>query len=170
MHDHDHVFHGLMGKAMEFAFNRPLTADDSYPEFFYFGAISMQSLIDWKPYLWISLGGILGANLRYFLSRIITRFSDAAFPLGTLLINITGSLVLGFFLVWTTERVFADPKWRLLVAIGFCGSYTTFSSYAYETMSYFEQGHWALFASNILANNVLCLGAIIAGAMIARAI
>ena len=40
----------------------------------------MQSLIDWKPYLWISLGGILGANLRYFLSRIITRFSDAAFP------------------------------------------------------------------------------------------
>jgi CrcB protein len=155
---------------MEFAFNRPLTADDSYPESFYFGAISMQSLIDWKPYLWISLGGILGANLRYFLSRIITRFSDAAFPLGTLLINITGSLVLGFFLVWTTERVFADPKWRLLVAIGFCGSYTTFSSYAYETMSYFEQGHWALFASNVLANNVLCLGAILAGAMVARAI
>ncbi len=69
----------------------------------------MQSLIDWKAYLWVSLGGILGANLRYFLSRIITRFSDAAFPYGTLLINITGSLVLGFFLIWTTERVLADP-------------------------------------------------------------
>jgi fluoride exporter len=130
----------------------------------------MRSLIEWKPYLWISLGGILGANLRYFLSRIITRFSDAAFPFGTLLINITGSLVLGFFLVWTTERVFADPRWRLLVAIGFCGSYTTFSSYAYETMAYFQQGHWSLFAANILANNVLCLAAILAGAMIARAI
>jgi CrcB protein len=130
----------------------------------------MRSLIEWKPYLWISLGGILGANLRYFLSRIITRFSDAAFPYGTLLINITGSLVLGFFLVWTTERVFADPRWRLLVAIGFCGSYTTFSSYAYETMSYFEQGNWSLFAANILANNVLCLAAILVGAMIARAI
>jgi CrcB protein len=155
---------------MEFALNRPLTADDSYQKSLYFGAISMQSLIDWKPYLWISLGGILGANLRYFLSRIITRFSDAAFPLGTLFINISGSLVLGFFLVWTTERVFADPKWRLLVAIGFCGSYTTFSSFAYETMSYFEQGHWALFVSNILANNVLCLGSILLGAMIARAI
>ncbi len=130
----------------------------------------MRSLIEWKPYLWISLGGILGANLRYFLSRIITRFSDEAFPYGTLLINITGSLVLGFFLVWTTERVFADPRWRLLVAIGFCGSYTTFSSYAYETMSYFEQGNWSLFAANILANNVLCLAAILVGAMIARAI
>jgi fluoride exporter len=130
----------------------------------------MRTLIEWKPYLWVSLGGILGVNLRYFLSRIITRFSEAAFPYGTLVINVTGSLVLGFFLVWTTERVLADPRWRLLVAIGFCGSYTTFSGYAYETMSYFEQGHWTLFATNVLANNVLCLVAILAGAMIARAI
>ena len=130
----------------------------------------MRTLIEWRPYLWVSLGGILGVNLRYFLSRIITRFSDAAFPYGTLVINVTGSLVLGFFLVWTTERVLADPRWRLLVSIGFCGSYTTFSGYAYETMSYFEQGHWALFATNILANNLLCLVAILAGALIARAI
>jgi len=130
----------------------------------------MQSVIDWKAYLWVSLGGILGANFRYFLSRIIARLSDAAFPYGTLFINVTGSLILGFFLIWTTERVLVDPRWRLLVAIGFCGSYTTFSSFAFETMSYFEQGHWALFAYNILANNVLCLGAVLVGAMIARAI
>ena len=130
----------------------------------------MQSLIDWKAYLWVSLGGILGANLRYFLSRIITRFTDAAFPVGTLFINVTGSLIVGFFLVWTTERVFADPKWRLLVAIGFCGSYTTFSGYAFETISYFEQGHWALFASNILTNNLLCLETVMVKTMIARAI
>lgn len=126
--------------------------------------------VDWKSYLWVSLGAIFGANFRYFVSRIITRFSSTAFPYGTLFINITGSLLLGFFLIWTTERVFADPRWRLLVAIGFCASYTTFSSYAFETMSYFEQGHWLLFATNILANNVLCLGAILLGAMIARAV
>lgn len=131
---------------------------------------NMPSLFDWKPYLWISLGGFLGVNLRYFVSRIVTRFSDAAFPFGTLFINITGSLILGFFLIWTTERVLVDPKWRLLVAIGFCGSYTTFSSYAFETMAYFEQGHWMLFASNIFANNLLCLAAVLAGGMLARTI
>src|ERR1700727_3941218 len=130
----------------------------------------MQSLIDWKAYLWVSLGGILGANLRYFLSRIITRFSDAAFPYGTLVINITGSLILGFFLVWTTERVLVDPKWRLLVAVGFCGSYTTFSSYAFETMSYFEQGQWGLMLVNIFSNNLLCLGGALAGMAAARAL
>src|SRR5260221_3859048 len=130
----------------------------------------MRAWIECKPYLWISAGALLGANLRYFLTRIVTRYSDAAFPYGTLLINVTGSLILGFFLVWTTERVLANPLWRLLVAIGFCGSYTTFSSYAFETMAYFEQGHWTLFAINIVANNLLCLGAILAGAMIARAI
>ncbi|HZU31946.1 MAG TPA: fluoride efflux transporter CrcB [Candidatus Angelobacter sp.] len=130
----------------------------------------MRPFIEWKPYLWISIGALAGANLRYFVARIVTRFSDAALSYGTLLINVTGSLILGFFMVWTTERVLADPRWRLLVAIGFCGSYTTFSSYAFETMAYFEQGHWALFAVNILANNLLCLGAILVGAFIARSI
>jgi fluoride exporter len=128
----------------------------------------MRTLMDWKPYAWISLGAILGANLRYFLSKLVTRYSDAAFPYGTLLINVTGSLLLGFFLIWTTERVLADPLWRSLVAVGFCGSYTTFSSYAFETMAYLEQGHWTMFAANILANNLLCLGAVLAGAMLAR--
>jgi fluoride exporter len=130
----------------------------------------MQTLIEWRAYTWISLGAVLGANLRYFLSKIVTRLSNAAFPYGTLIINITGSLLLGFFLAWTTERVLANPLWRWLVAVGFCGSYTTFSSYAYETMAYFEQGHWTLFAVNIIANNLLCLAAVIAGAVVARTI
>lgn len=130
----------------------------------------MRISFEWQPYAWISLGAILGANLRYLISRIITRFSDAASPYGTLVINVTGSLLLGFFLVWTTERVLANPLWRWLIAIGFCGSYTTFSSYAYETMAYFQQGHWTLFAANIISNNVLCLMAILVGAVIARAI
>jgi fluoride exporter len=128
----------------------------------------MRTLMEWKAYAWISVGAILGANLRYFLSKIVTRYTDAAFPYGTLLINVTGSLVLGFFLIWTTERVLADPLWRWLIAIGFCGSYTTFSSYAFETIAHFEQGHWVLFAANILSNNLLCLGAVLAGAALAR--
>jgi len=130
----------------------------------------MRPLIEWKPYFWISVGALVGANLRYFVARLVTRFSDAAFSYGTLLINVSGSLILGFFMVWTTERVLADPRWRLLVAIGFCGSYTTFSSYAFETMAYFEQCHWTMFAANIMTNNILCLASVLVGAMIARAI
>ena len=123
-----------------------------------------------QAYLWISLGAVLGASLRFLVSRMAARFIGASFPVGTLFINITGSFLLGLFLVWTTERVLADPKWRLLIAIGFCGSYTTFSSYAFETMAYFEQGQWLLFGSNILANNLLCLAAVLAGAALARAL
>jgi fluoride exporter len=152
---------------MEFVFNRR-TADDSYEQ--KFGAVLMRTLIEWRSYAWISLGAVAGANLRYFLSKIVTRYSDAAFPFGTLLINVSGSLILGFFLIWTTERVLANPLWRWLIAVGFCGSYTTFSSYAFETMAYFEQGNWGLLAANILANNLLCLGAVLVGMVIARAI
>jgi CrcB protein len=120
--------------------------------------------------LWISLGAIAGANARYFLSRWAARVLSPVFPYGTLIINVSGSLLLGFFLIWTSERVLVDPRWRMLLAIGFCGAYTTFSSYAFESMYYFEQGHWLLFATNILANNLLSLAAILAGAALARAL
>ena len=123
-----------------------------------------------SAYLWVSLGAVLGAASRYFLSRLAAKLISASFPWGTLFINVTGSLILGFFLIWTTERVLADPKWRLIIAIGFCGSYTTFSSYAFESFALFEQGQWALFAGNVLANNLLCLAAVIAGAALARGI
>lgn len=122
-----------------------------------------------REYLWVSLGAVGGASLRFWLSRFVAKVADTGFPYGTLLINVSGSLLLGFFLIWTSERVLADPRWRLLVAIGFCGSYTTFSSYAFETMAYFEQGHWPLFAANIVTNNVLCLAAVLGGMMLARA-
>ena len=123
-----------------------------------------------RPVLWISLGAIVGANARYFLSRWTAKVLSPAFPYGTLIINLTGSFILAFFLVWTSERVLADPRWRMLIAIGFCGAYTTFSSYAFETMYYFEQGHWALFAANILANNLLCLVAVLGGIALARSL
>jgi fluoride exporter len=119
-------------------------------------------------FVWISVGAILGANARYLLSRWAARMIGASFPYGTLIINVSGSFLLAFFLVWTTERVFADPRWRLVFAIGFCGAFTTFSSFAFETMSYFEQGHWGLLAWNVCLNNGLALAAVLTGAALAR--
>jgi CrcB protein len=114
-------------------------------------------------------GSVFGAGSRYALSRYAAKVLSPDFPYGTLIINITGSMILGWFMIWTTERVFADPRWRLIVAIGFCGSYTTFSSYAFESFALFEQGHWGMFAVNVLANNALCLIGVLAGAALARA-
>lgn len=121
-------------------------------------------------YLWISAGAIVGASARYFVSRFVSKMVSASFPYGTLLINFTGSFILGLFLVWATERALPDPHWRLLIAIGFCGSYTTFSSYAFESFALFEQGHYMLFLSNVVASNLLCLVAVFAGAVVARSI
>lgn len=119
-------------------------------------------------YLWIAVGAVAGASVRYFLSGLIARNFSATFPYSTLFINVTGSLVLGFFLVYSTDRVLLDPRWRLLVAVGFCGSYTTFSSYAFESFALLEQGQWLLVGLNALASNVLCLAAVLAGAALAR--
>jgi CrcB protein len=123
-----------------------------------------------KDFLVISAAAIAGANFRYFLSRLAAREFGPVFPAGTLIINVVGSFIVGFFVIWTSERVLLDPRWRLLVVVGFCGSFTTFSSYAFETLSYFEQGQWGLMLTNVLSNNLLCLGAALVGMALARAL
>ncbi|HTS37136.1 MAG TPA: fluoride efflux transporter CrcB [Candidatus Solibacter sp.] len=123
-----------------------------------------------KDFLAISVAAIVGANLRYLLSRLALREFGAIFPYGTLVINIVGSFIVGFFVVWSTERVLIDPRWRLLVVVGFCGSFTTFSSYAFETMSFFEQGQYGLMLANFLTNNLLCLIGVLGGIALARAL
>ena len=123
-----------------------------------------------KDFLAISVAAIVGANLRYVLGRLSVREFGPIFPYGTLIINVLGSFILGLFIIWTTERVLVDPRWRVLVAVGFCGSFTTFSSYAFETMSFFEQGQWGLMLANIFSNNLLCLAGALAGMAVARAL
>jgi fluoride exporter len=123
-----------------------------------------------KDMLVISLGAIFGANSRWLISRYLAKIVGPVFPYGTLLINIAGSFVVGFFMIWTTERVLVDPRWRLLLVVGFCGAFTTFSSFAFETMAYFEQGQWMLLLANFFSNNLLCLGAALGGMLVARAL
>jgi CrcB protein len=123
-----------------------------------------------KDMLVISIGAILGANARWIISRYAARVLSPVFPYGTLFINVSGSFIVGFFMIWATERVLLDPRWRLLVVVGFCGAFTTFSSFAFETVAYFEQGQWLLMSANFLSNNLLCLGAALAGMALARAL
>lgn len=117
---------------------------------------------------WVSLGAVVGANLRFVVSDWAARALSPSLPYGTLIVNMTGSFILGFFLIWTSERVLADPHWRLLVAVGFCGSYTTFSSYTFETLRLLEGSNYAAATGNFLANNLLAFLAVLCGAVLAR--
>lgn len=118
----------------------------------------------------LSLGAIAGAVLRYTLAQYVARLIPSTLPYGTFLINFSACLILGFFLVWTGERVIADPRWRIFLAVGFCGSYSTYSSFAFETFALIEKGQWLAATLNVAATNVLCFGAVVIGAAIARAL
>jgi len=118
--------------------------------------------------LLISLGAVIGANLRYFVAQYVAKLIPSTFPWGTLVINITASFFLGFFLIWTSERVLADPRWRIFFAVGFCATYSTYSSFAYETFALIDKGHWPAAFVNIVATNVICFAAVVMGAVLAR--
>ncbi|NPV07739.1 MAG: fluoride efflux transporter CrcB [Anaerolineae bacterium] len=98
----------------------------------------------------ISIGAVLGANARYWLGVWVDSRFATGFPLGTLVVNCTGSLVLGFLLILTTQRIALSPRWRLLLAVGFLGSYTTFSSFSVETLALLDEGSWLLALANVL--------------------
>jgi len=99
----------------------------------------------------ISLGAIIGANLRYLLARSVARLVVSSFPWGT--INLSASFILGLFLIWTTERVVVDPRWRSFIVIGFCATYSTYSSFAFETLVLIERNQWLNAVVYVLITN-----------------
>jgi CrcB protein len=108
-----------------------------------------------EKFLLISTGAILGANARYWLGIWCADRWGTAFPYGTLLINVTGSFVLGLFMTLATERLLIDPRWRFLVAVGFLGAYTTFSTYSYESFSLLSKGQWVAGLMNLFGSSIL---------------
>ena len=105
--------------------------------------------------LWISIGAVLGANLRYWVSDWAAQRFGSSFPYGTLLINLTGSFLLGLIVSMALENFMIDPRLRLLLIIGFLGSYTTFSTFAYESVALISQGQWGLGLFNLLGSSIL---------------
>jgi len=119
-------------------------------------------------YFIIGLGGFLGANARYLVGTWAAQKWGTTFPFGTLLINVTGSFILGLFLGATTERFLIDPRGRLFFAVGFLGAYTTFSTYTYESVQLLLNGSWWPGAANLLTSNLLGLTASILGILLGR--
>ena len=108
-----------------------------------------------ENFLLISVGAILGANTRYWVGDWAAQKWGAAFPFGTLLIYASGSFLLGLFMTLATERLMLDPRWRLLLAVGFLGAYTTFSTYTYESFNLLYKGQWIPGLLNLLGSSLV---------------
>jgi len=93
--------------------------------------------------LWyVAIGSAVGGVIRYLLGGAIQRALAASFPVGTLVINVTGSALLGFVFRYALETPAVTPEIRALLGVGFCGGYTTFSTFSYETLTLLEDGDW----------------------------
>ena len=125
---------------------------------------------DMETFLLISIGAILGANLRYWLGGWAANQFGSSFPYGNLIINLSGSLILGFFMTLAVERLLLDPRLRVLVAIGFLGSYTTFSSYTFESVSLIMDNQWLAGLLNLFGSALVGGLAVLMGIILARAI
>jgi CrcB protein len=123
-----------------------------------------------EPAVLIGIGGILGANARYLVSVWAARRIGAYFPYGTLIVNLSGSLVLGFMATGIVGRVVYEREVQLLVSVGFLGAYTTFSTFAFESVGLIRRRAYVLATANVLGSAVLGLLGAWIGAMVAWAI
>jgi CrcB protein len=119
-------------------------------------------------YLFIAIGAALGANARYLVGIWAINRLGADFPYGTFIVNVAGSFVLGFLLTLGAGRLQLSPEARLLLVVGFLGSFTTFSSYTLESLNLWrEAGLWPSLL-NIVGNNLVGLVAAVLGVVLAR--
>jgi len=113
-------------------------------------------------YLWVALGGALGSVARYWINDLVLLKTGSNFPWGILIINVTGSFLIGVFAAFTDPdgRLLASPGLRQFLMIGICGGYTTFSSFSLETLKQLQGGNWFYAGANIILSVVLCLVAV----------
>ena len=125
-----------------------------------------------ESYIWVAVGGALGTAGRYWVSGVVARLIGETFPWGTLIINVSGSFVIGLFAALTGPdgRVFVPSTGRQFVMIGICGGYTTFSSFSLQTLNLMNDGEWLYAGGNIVLSVVLCLLAVWAGYALAIAL
>ena len=116
----------------------------------------------------IAGGGAIGALLRYWVSNGVYAFMGRDFPYGTLVVNVAGSLVMGFLYIWLLERAFGGTAMRAFLLVGLLGAFTTFSAFSIETLNLVESGQLVRALMNTLLSVVLCVAAAALGVMVAR--
>jgi fluoride exporter len=123
-----------------------------------------------ERYLLVAVFGALGAVTRYAVDGWVSDAARGQFPWGTLVINVAGSFLLGVVVELTTSRLLPHPNWRVALGIGFLGAFTTFSTFAYETVRLTEDSAYALALLNVAAMTALGLTAAAAGLLLGRAL
>lgn len=113
-------------------------------------------------YLWVSAGGAIGSAARFWISGLVASRYGQTFPFGTLVVNVTGSFIIGLFAALTDPdgRFLTSPSFREFFMIGICGGYTTFSSFSLQTLALAQDGEWLRAGANAVASFTLCLVAV----------
>jgi CrcB protein len=115
-------------------------------------------------YLWVALGGALGSVARFWINGLVIEKTSATFPWGTLVINVTGSFVIGIIGALAIPEGRMDSQSRVFATqflmIGVCGGYTTFSSFSFQTLSLLREHEWLYAGGNVILSVVLCMLAV----------
>lgn len=122
--------------------------------------------MNWGSLLWIAIGGAAGSVIRAMVGMSL----PFRFPWATLLVNVVGSLLIG----WLMTRLgglepVAEARWRALLVVGFCGGFTTFSTFSWQTLEQVQRGEWTAAVTNVLLSVTLCLLAVWLGCRLGRA-
>ncbi len=120
--------------------------------------------------LLIGIGGFIGAVARYEIALWIGQRWGRSFPLGTFVINVSGSFLIGLLMTLMAERIIENPQWRLLLVVGFLGAYTTFSTFEYETGALLKDGEWMYASLNVIGSVMAGFIALKLGEVIAKSI
>jgi CrcB protein len=121
------------------------------------------------PYLLVGLGGFIGANTRFVVARLAGALFETRFPLGTFVINVSGSFLLGVLGTLVAQKVMPNSEsMRLALGVGFLGAFTTFSTFEFETHALFDDGSWLTATTNMFASLLVGLLAVGAGIVVAK--